>query len=321
METPDALLQRVMEAYAQEGFPAEIIGQWTIPALDAEDLVAQVRGRAPGRILEVGTFVGLSTMLMALASRADARIVSIDPNFPISVEMSSMGSKFDGVDPTIPTQSVAAAVARRLGVAHKIELVAGGFSVAASFASRRVQSALAVPVVGFEVCARLGPFDLAFIDGLHYADVVSSDVTLASRHMTADGLILMHDCVGMWGTNVRAGIFRFLANNPEWRLLHPPFRELYRSIGAVFRAAAEPALAARLLPAPPLPRRLNTDLPSLVSSLLRRTGAVRLVELAYGQALLRSAPRGVRPARPRRGASPTAERSRHPRSPPAARTD
>jgi len=289
-EEPAALLRRVMEAYAAEGFPAEIIGQWTIPANDAADLITAVRRRAPRRILEVGTFVGLSTILMALASPAEARIVSVDPNFPVSVEMSSMGSRLGAIDPAMPTQAVAAAVARRLGVAHKLELVEGGFSASASFASRRAQSALAVPVVGPGTCAAFGPFDLAFIDGLHYADVVHSDLALAVQHLTEEGVVLMHDCVGMWGTNVRAGIFQFLADHPEWRLLHPPFREIYRSIGTVFRPARAPDLAARLLSAPPPPPRFAAELPSLVNALLRRTGAGRLVELAHGAPLLAEPP-------------------------------
>ncbi|MCZ8146274.1 MAG: class I SAM-dependent methyltransferase, partial [Roseomonas sp.] len=289
-EEPAAVLRRVLEAFAAEGFPAEIIGQWTIPANDAADLIATVRERAPRRILEVGTFVGLSTILMALVSPADARIVSVDPNFPVSVEMSSMGSRLGAIDPAMPTQAVAAAVARRLGVAHKLELVEGGFSASASFASRRAQSALAVPVVGPGTCAAFGPFDLAFIDGLRYADVVHSDLALAVQHLKEEGVVLMHDCVGMWGTNVRAGIFQFLTHHPEWRLLHPPFRDLYRSIGTVFRPARAPELAAHLLPAPPLPPRFTAELPSLVNALLRRTGAGRLVELAHGAPLLAEPP-------------------------------
>ncbi|MCA3775325.1 MAG: glycosyltransferase [Cutibacterium sp.] len=287
MEAPDALFRRVLEAYSEEGFPAEIISQWTIPARDAEDLVAQVRDLEPRRILEVGTFVGLSTMVMALVSRPDARIVSIDPNFPISVEMSSMGSKLSGIDPTRPTQTVAAAVAHRLGIAHKIEFVAGGFSVGTTFASRRVELDLMVPVVGPQVCQRLGPFDLAFIDGLHYADAVFADLTLVSRHLSSQGVVLMHDCIGIWGTNVRTGIFRFLTENSDWRLLYPPFRELYRSIGQVFRPACNPILGARLLPTPRLPRLFEAELPSIVNALLRRTNSTRIVELAYGAPLLR----------------------------------
>src|SRR5690349_3933629 len=112
MEDAQELLRRVMAAHAREGFPAEVRGQWAIPAPDAEDLVHWVRERRPLRVLEVGTFVGVSTMMIALASDAGARVVSVDPNLPLSVEMSSMGSALGGVDAAARTQQVAAAVAR-----------------------------------------------------------------------------------------------------------------------------------------------------------------------------------------------------------------
>jgi predicted O-methyltransferase YrrM len=67
-----------------------------------------------------------------------------------------------------------------------------------------------------------GPFDLIFIDGLHYASAVEQDLRLAAEALASGGIILMHDCIGMWGTNVRAGIFRFLADRAEFRLSHPP---------------------------------------------------------------------------------------------------
>ena len=146
-----------------------------------------------------------------------------------------MGSRFGSLDASARTHEIAATVARRLGVADQIEFLSGGFSSGSSFASRRVSPDLTIPIIGPDVCRRLGPFDLAFIDGLHYADVVESDATLASRHVSPDGVILLHDCVGMWGTNVRCGLSRFLVAHPEWALLHPPFEVLYHSIGVLFR--------------------------------------------------------------------------------------
>lgn len=248
--TTKELFDRVIAAYAAEGFPHEIIGQWTLPANDVEDLVTTVRSLMPSRILEVGTFVGLSTMLIALAGGPRTRVVSIDPNFPLRMEMSSMGSALGHVDADARTQDVAARVADRLGVADRIDFIAGGFSVGATFSSRRLDPSLAVPVVGDAICERFGPFDFAFIDGLHYVDVVASDLTLAARHLTPNGVVLMHDCVGMWGTNVRAGISRFLSDAPDWSFLHPPLKELYRSIGTVFRPTSRPDLAERLLARP-----------------------------------------------------------------------
>ncbi|WP_333670440.1 glycosyltransferase [Elioraea tepidiphila] len=289
MSDAEALFRQVVAAYAEEGFPHEIIGQWTLPATDVADLVRAIRTEAPRTVLEVGTFVGLSTMLIALAGGGRTRVLSIDPNFPIEVEMRGMDSRLGSIDTTRRTQEIARAVAARLGIADRLDFVAGGFSSGSTFAARRQDPDLRVPVVGPEVCAARGPFDLAFIDGLHYADVVAGDVALASRHVGPSGVVLMHDCVGMWGTNVRAGIGRFLADAPEWRLLHPPFADLYPSIGTLFRPATRADLAARLRDEPLLLPRVAALRTPLATAVVRHTGARRILELHAGAPVLAEA--------------------------------
>jgi glycosyltransferase involved in cell wall biosynthesis/predicted O-methyltransferase YrrM len=285
MEEPAALFDRILAAYKAEGFAPDLIGQWTLPAQDAVDLVSNVRVRQPKAVLEVGTFVGVSTMLIALAGGKATRIVSIDPNFPLAVEMSSMGSTLGSLDAGARTHDVAAAVARRLGIAGQIDLLSGGFSSNASFASRRASPDLTIPIIGPDVCLRYGPFDLAFIDGLHYADVVYSDVALASRHLSPNGVILAHDCVGMWGTNVRVGLSRFLAEHSDWALLHPPLSELYRSIGVLFRKRTQPQLESQLLRRPSLPPSVEVQLRALASFLTHHVKPDHIVEIVDGESI------------------------------------
>jgi glycosyltransferase involved in cell wall biosynthesis len=286
MDENAALFAKVIAAYAAEGFPHEIIGQWTLPENDAADLIELVRKYQPKRILEVGTFVGVSTMLIALVAGEDARVVSIDPGFPLGVEMGSMGSSLGNVDPAMRTHDVALAVARRLGLADRIDLIAGGFSSGATFASRRSSTQIAVPVVGPTVCAERGPFDMVFIDGLHYADVVEADLELACLNTSANGVVLVHDCIGMWGSNVRCGVFRLLSRRPDWNLLHAPFQALYRSIGLVFRSAGSPDLLAQLLDRPSISPYLAAFLQPLVSSLTEHLCPRGVIEIAVGEALL-----------------------------------
>ena len=109
---------------------------------------------------------------------------------------------------------MARAAARAAGVANRIEFVEGGFVTGETFASRRVSPDRRVRVVGPRLCRDRSPFDLIFIDGLHYASAVEADLALAVDCLTPHGIVLVHDCIGMWGTNVRAGIFRFLADHP-----------------------------------------------------------------------------------------------------------
>jgi glycosyltransferase involved in cell wall biosynthesis/predicted O-methyltransferase YrrM len=286
MDDSAALFAKVIAAYEAEGFPHEIIGQWTLPENDAADLIELVRKYQPKRILEVGTFVGVSTMLIALVAGEDARVVSIDPGFPLEVEMSSMGSRFGNVDPAMRTHDVARAVARRLGLANRIDFIAGGFASGATFASRRTSTQTSVPVVGPTVCGERGPFDVVFIDGLHYADVVEADLELACHYTSANGVVLVHDCIGMWGSNVRCGVFRFLSKRPDWKFLHAPFQTLYRSIGLVFRSTGSPDLLAQLLDRPCISPYLAGLLPPLASSLTEHLCPRGVIEIAVGEALL-----------------------------------
>ena len=286
MDENAALFAKVIAAYEAEGFPHEIIGQWTLPENDAVDLIDLVRKYQPKRILEVGTFVGVSTMLIALVAGEDAHIVSIDPAFPLEVEMGSMGSRFGKVDPTMRTHDVARAVAKRLGLADRIDFIAGGFASVATFASRRTSTQISVPVVGPTVCGESGPFDLVFIDGLHYADVVEADLELACLSTAATGVVLVHDCVGMWGSNVRCGVLRFLSRQPDWKLLHAPFQALYRSIGLVFRSSGAPDLLAQLLDRPSISPYVVGLLQPLASSLTEHLCPRAVIEIAVSEALL-----------------------------------
>ena len=280
---PGEAFRRVLGAYEACGFDTAAIRQWCIPDLDGQMLVEATRVQHPKRILEVGTYVGVSTLLMALAD-ATATIVTIDPNLALAAEMGSMNSDLGRLEGTVRTHDVARAAARRLGVENRIEFVEGGFAIGDTFSSVRNNSAARVPVVGPAVCAEHGPFDLIFVDGLHYASAVAADLRVAAEGLAPGGVILMHDCIGMWGTNVRAGIFRFLADRPEFRLSHPGYGELYRSIGSVFRAAEHPDLMARFRGSDPD----DTPITSIVSSIMRQLKPEFMVELAADKAALSS---------------------------------
>jgi predicted O-methyltransferase YrrM len=282
-----SLFQRIVSAFEDEGYPHHIIGQWTLPENDVEDLIYTLSSKKPKRLLEVGTFVGLSTMLLALASDDDARIVSVDPNYPISREMLSMGSSIEGVAHERRTQEIAKAVAQRLGVFEKIIFVAGGFAVNSSFASRRNDEESDISVVGATVCEDHGPFDFVLVDGLHYADAVEQDLQLASSAMSEDGIMLAHDCIGMWGTNVRAGIKRFLLKNPDWNFSHKPYADVYRSFGTLFRRDNVP-VGVDLRISPFVSEGVHQWLLPLVSNITKWLKPDRVIELFYEHNILES---------------------------------
>jgi len=280
--------RRVLGAYETRGFSTAAIRQWCIPELDAEMLVEATRAQRPKRILEVGTYVGVSTLLMAVADPA-ATIVTIDPSLPLAVEMGSMASDLGGLESMGCAHDVARVAARELGVEDRIQFVEGGFAIGDTFASIRSDPGARVPVVGPAVCAKHGPFDLIFIDGLHYVSAVERDLRLAAEALAPRGVILMHDCIGMWGTNVRAGIFRFLADRSEFRLSHPKFGELYRSMGLVFRADEHPDLMKRFRSSEPDASATCAMASSIVSSITRRLEPDFVIELAAGAGVSKTA--------------------------------
>src|SRR5207245_1514583 len=71
--------------FIAQGIPHQVIATFCIHPAEAaqiSDLIARTRPRI---ILEVGTFIGMSTGVIALASAniPECRIVCVDPNFPV----------------------------------------------------------------------------------------------------------------------------------------------------------------------------------------------------------------------------------------------
>lgn len=231
-------LSRVLAAFEALGYPRAVVEQWSIPAADAADLVSELRAtRArlpetrPLRILEVGTFVGTSALLMLL-TLPDCEVHSVDPNLALDVEFSAMNCGERGADLARRTQEVAALAAERLGVRARLHLHQGGFSTEATFAGR----ATTAPAIGSAVIDAHGPFDAAFVDGLHFEQAVLSDLELAARGLQADAPIILHDAIGYWGAPVRRAVSRFLEQSPAYSFSHPPYAALYRSIAVLARA-------------------------------------------------------------------------------------
>ena len=227
-------LNRVLEAFSALGYPQEVVAQWSIPAADAADLIAGLRKdlkeiESP-RILEVGTFVGTSALVMLLTI-PNAVVHSVDPNFPLEVEFDAMHCAHRDADLKRTTQEVASLAAEHLGVRDRLHLHEGGFSTDATFAG----TARNATAIGEKLAQQYGPFDAAFVDGLHFEQTVFSDARLAARSMTAQGSLYFHDVIGYWGSTVRRALSRFLELNPSFTLSHPPYRELYRSVGRISR--------------------------------------------------------------------------------------
>lgn len=241
----EASYRRVLSVYEELGYPRALVQMWAMPERDASLLARACARLAPLRVLEVGTYVGVSTMILALFTPPGARIHTVDPGLPLGVEHTAMECDGLGADLAVTTTALARRAAQRLGLAHKIVFHTGGFSRTATFAGP--DTAAGEPV-GPMVCREHGPFDFALIDGLHYADAVQSDLSLAQGSMTPRGVMALHDLIGRWGSQVRAGASLFLERFTNWRLEHPDYADLYWSLG-FFRQEPDP-----VLPGYPSPR-------------------------------------------------------------------
>ncbi|RYG38962.1 MAG: hypothetical protein EON93_00990 [Burkholderiales bacterium] len=282
---PQALHDVVLSAYKALGYPAHVVGSWAISENDIDDFVLLAAAANPKKIIEVGTFVGVSTMLLALAC-PDAHIFTVDPDFPLSVEMSSAGSGFAGVDHGATTHDIARLVAIRLGVQDRITFVRGGFAVGDTFSSILTKGGEKTPIVGPELCAKEGPFDFAFIDGLHSADAVAADLELVEPALKPGSQIVLHDCIGFWGASVRSGIFEFLRHHPEYVFTHPPYADVYKSVGVLRPRTSDEGLLATARK-PINPRSVS---PLLIQAFTRMVATLAghrsVIEVGFGAGIL-----------------------------------
>ncbi len=237
----ETALRRIADVHAELGYSREVVALWALPRNDAVDLWRLARDSGARRVLEVGSFVGTSALLMAHAL-PDATIHSVDPNLALDIEFNAMGAKGDAADLSRRTLEIARLATQRLGFAGRVHFHEGGFAVGESFALADAP----VPVIGPALCAREGPFDLAYVDGLHFEEAVHADVSLAAHALAPRGTIVLHDCIGYWGSHVRRAVSRVLETDDSLSFEHAPYGDLLRAIGTLSRnARTSPPLAQR----------------------------------------------------------------------------
>lgn len=203
----------------------------SISPQEAMDLVDWVRQSRPRRILEVGAFVGVSSAVLALSAGEDSLLVTVDPGFPVTVE----GQRFGCVEYR-PSRYFRGLVHRHFNTASRVKEVPGYYSCvpcAGTLAGPRQLGVdvEAIPVVG-QFAEVFGPFDMVFIDGDHYATSVHSDLQLVASQLAAGGTIFLHDFIGNWQDEVRAGTERFLESFSEFASSD------YGSLGRIHRKQA-----------------------------------------------------------------------------------
>ena len=212
--------EKALHFLSEQGLEREFLENVSIKLDDAEKLINISRHKQPQKILEVGTFVGVSTAVLGLCL-PETKIVCIDADFPVELQNILCVKQFK-IDNQKTNLYFVEKVLLYLKILTKFTLKRGFFSC--FFPNEKDLNKVVNygikpedrKIIGPEVCEKYGPFDLGFLDGNHRKEAVKQDLTLLSSYIRPGGEIVLHD-VGLdyWGQEVRQGVEQFFKEHPQ----------------------------------------------------------------------------------------------------------
>ena len=208
----------------QEGLNREFVENASLKPDDADILVSFCGSNTPKMILEIGTFVGVSSVVLGLCF-PESKIVCIDPGLPTGLMNGLCVKQFDIPNYTRTMLEFVEAGLVNAGVRDRFQLHQGFFSCCFPHPDDRQQvidygiNLDDYSTIGREVCEEYGPFDAIFLDADHRTEAVFQDLLLLHSYLTPEGAIVLHDMgEDFWGTQVREAVDRFLTEHPQFRL-------------------------------------------------------------------------------------------------------
>jgi predicted O-methyltransferase YrrM len=171
--------------------PAGVEG-WLTDA-QADRLAAAARRLPPGaRVVEIGSFRGRSTIVLARSAPSDAEVVAVDPHLG-----SDRGPQEIAARPEVGEADLAAfrANLERFGVAGRVRHV----------------RALSRDALG----AVEGAVDLLYVDGAHRYGPARADLERWGARVGAGGALLVHDAFSSVG--VTLALLRGVVFGRQWR--------------------------------------------------------------------------------------------------------
>lgn len=204
--------ERLLALYGEYGLPRELLESICISAEDAEALANRIYSRKPRSILEVGSYVGISTGLISLISPDNSKIVAVDPGLSIQ----SDAERF-GFDISKPTTFYFERMIHDLNLRGRICLITGYFAdlpdqMTIDFHIAYNPDMKQIPIV-LERVSKMGPYDFVFLDADHHAASVCKDLEAIEGLIAESSEVALHDFTGNWGEQVREGVQRFLKNS------------------------------------------------------------------------------------------------------------
>jgi hypothetical protein len=178
--------QQVHDYFLSQGVPEVVLRYVCISPGEAAQIASLIEERQPRIILEVGTYIGISTGVIALAKRAESRLVCVDPNLPVDI----LSAKLNYVDGRGAFAFVQPMLAH-FGKAEEAVLLEGFLSclphdAAQIRAQLRQRDIWGIPIVGEQIC-QYAPYDLVFLDGDHSAISVYRDLKLLAPCLSESG--------------------------------------------------------------------------------------------------------------------------------------
>lgn len=186
-----------MTGYGTIAADVETLDGWMSPDQGRRLWDAATRCPAGGRIVEIGSFRGKSTVVLALGAPADAEVVAIDPH----AGNDRGPQEIEGFDREAATDhDVFVENLRRFGVADRVRHV-------------REFSERAHPQV-------TDPIDVLYVDGAHRYAPARADLRDWGARVADGGTLLVHDAFSSIGVTLAilreltvTGRFRYVARS------------------------------------------------------------------------------------------------------------
>lgn len=219
--------QRVFEYYIKQGFPEALLRFVCINPYEAYQICNFIERTNPRTMLEIGTFIGLSTGVLALASPLESILVCVDPNLPVNI----LSERFHYCESRGSLWFVRNML-EQFEKCQKTILLEGSLSpLSADYRDRLIEvggNPESIALVG-ENIREFAPYDLVFVDGDHHEESVYADLSLVRHCINENALIILHDLSGYWGIHVFTGMSRFIQEHPEFSFqIHENLGFLYR---------------------------------------------------------------------------------------------
>ncbi|MGK7900640.1 MAG: O-methyltransferase [Hormoscilla sp.] len=220
MITPEFARAQAIDFLTRQGLDRAFVENSSITIEDAQEIFNIVEAENPRKILEIGTFVGVSSAVLGLGA-PQAEIVCIDADLPAIAQNLLCLRQFDDVRDRRTNLDFVSQVVEHFGMAKRFTLKSGFFSCC--FPEDEDRNKLSVgeieltgSIIGQEICEQFGPFDMAFLDADHRKAAVFSDLTVLYPHVKPGGAIVLDDAgEDFWGQQVKAAMREFLELHPE----------------------------------------------------------------------------------------------------------